>query len=57
MISDVHYMQHFVPSKLAAAILSVARNHVGLSSWTEQLENLTEYTKGDIQEPFDALTM
>lgn len=56
LISDIHYMQRFVPSKLGAAVLSVARNHVGLSNWSEQLENLTEYTNEDIQEAVDALT-
>ncbi|KAJ8965622.1 hypothetical protein NQ314_004014, partial [Rhamnusium bicolor] len=51
VIDNIHYMQCYTPSKLAAAIIAASRLEVGLSSWTKQLENLTDYNKEDIQEP------
>lgn len=42
-------MQCFLPSQLAAAITSSARVSIGLSSWTHELENFTDYTENDIQ--------
>ncbi|KAJ8984897.1 hypothetical protein NQ317_002737 [Molorchus minor] len=50
IINNIHYMQCYPPSKLAAAILAASRLEVGLSSWNEQLENLTDYKKEDIHE-------
>lgn len=44
-------MQCYPPSKLAAAIIGASRLTVGLSGWTEQLANLTDYSKEDLQEP------
>ncbi|KAK4883270.1 hypothetical protein RN001_006589 [Aquatica leii] len=56
LISDVHYMQLYTPSRLAAAIISVARKKIGLCEWNEKLQQLTEYSKEQIYEPAQILT-
>ncbi|CAH1114417.1 unnamed protein product [Psylliodes chrysocephalus] len=48
IIGNVHYMQCYPPSKLAAAIIAVSRMDIGLSCWTEQLQNMTDYKREDI---------
>ncbi|XP_044261926.1 cyclin-J [Tribolium madens] len=50
IIEDVHYMQLYQPSKLAAAIIAAGRSDIGLTQWTKQLENLTEYKVDDLDE-------
>lgn len=56
VIDDVHYMQLYTPSRLAAAIISVARKKIGLCEWNEKLQQLTEYSKEQIYEPAQILT-
>lgn len=48
-------MQDFVPSKLAAAVIAASRIQVGITSWNEYLEHMTQYKRRDIQEPLEAL--
>ncbi|CAH1381194.1 unnamed protein product [Tenebrio molitor] len=50
IIEDVHYMQCYKPSVLAAAVIAASRLDIGLSLWTQQLENLTEYTEEDLRD-------
>ncbi|XP_028152322.1 cyclin-J [Diabrotica virgifera virgifera] len=49
IIQSCHYMQCYKPSKLAAGIIAVSRLDIGLSCWTEQLENITDYKREDIE--------
>ncbi|XP_023012765.1 cyclin J isoform X2 [Leptinotarsa decemlineata] len=51
IIENVHYMQCYPPSKLAAAIIAASRMDMGLSGWTEELQNLTDYKMEDVQAP------
>lgn len=53
--SDIHYMQCFPPSKLAAAVIAASRSQQGLGMWTEQLEDLTDFTIEDLKEPLEVL--
>ena len=46
---DIHYMQYFDASKLAAATISAARMSLQLPSWNTQLLNFTRYTEEDIK--------
>ncbi|KYB24932.1 Cyclin-J-like Protein [Tribolium castaneum] len=50
IIENVHYMQFYQPSKLAAAVVSAGRSDIGLTPWTEQLADLTEYRIHDLEE-------
>ncbi|XP_031332815.1 uncharacterized protein LOC116176452 isoform X3 [Photinus pyralis] len=54
-ISDIHFMQVYKPSRLAAAIISAARTQIGLCDWTSTLEKFTEYSKQQIYDPLQAL--
>ncbi|XP_056630102.1 cyclin-J isoform X2 [Diorhabda carinulata] len=49
IIENIHYMQCYPPSKLAAGIIAVSRLDIGLSCWTEQLENITDYKREEIE--------
>lgn len=49
-------MQCFSPSKLAAAVIAASRKQLGLEMWTEQLQDLTNFTIEDIKQPIDMLT-
>ncbi|CAH1173607.1 unnamed protein product [Phaedon cochleariae] len=55
IIGSVHYMQCFTPSKLAAAIIAASRVDVGLTCWTERLQNVTDYKMEEIQAPMAIL--
>nr|CAH7721940.1 unnamed protein product [Callosobruchus chinensis] len=46
---NIHYMQCYPPSQLAAAIIAASRLQVGLASWSDELEEMTHYTKEDIE--------
>ncbi|XP_076253209.1 cyclin J [Rhynchophorus ferrugineus] len=48
IINNVHYMQDFKPSLLAATVIAASRLECQLSMWTYQLEQLTNYTCSDI---------
>lgn len=50
IIDDVHYMQNYKPSMLAAAVTAASRLDAKLSFWTKQLENMTEYTEQELAE-------
>lgn len=52
---DIHYMQCFPPSKLAAAVIAASRLQQGLAMWSKQLEDLTTYTTEDIVDPMRML--
>ncbi|CAH1996939.1 unnamed protein product [Acanthoscelides obtectus] len=49
IIDNIHYMQCYPPSKLAAAIIAASRMQIGLTMWTDQLEDMTHYVKEDIE--------
>ncbi|CAH0553059.1 unnamed protein product [Brassicogethes aeneus] len=55
IIDDIHYMQCYSPSKLAATVLSASRLEAGLSGWTDQLQYITDYSNEDFQEPLKLL--
>ncbi|XP_031332814.1 cyclin-J-like isoform X2 [Photinus pyralis] len=55
VIEDIHFMQVYKPSRLAAAIISAARTQIGLCDWTSTLEKFTEYSKQQIYDPLQAL--
>ncbi|XP_019872747.2 cyclin-J [Aethina tumida] len=55
VVDNIHYMQCYTPSKLAAAIICASRLEVGLNGWTNQLKNLTDYTPDDFQDPLITL--
>ncbi|XP_060524566.1 cyclin-J-like protein [Cylas formicarius] len=50
IIDNIHYMQDFKPSKLAAAVIAASRLHMGLKVWTPQLERMTDYTIQDVND-------
>ncbi|VEN55838.1 unnamed protein product [Callosobruchus maculatus] len=49
IIDNIHYMQCYPPSQLAAAIIAASRLQVGLECWTDELEDMTHYTKENIE--------
>ncbi|XP_022911948.1 cyclin-J [Onthophagus taurus] len=49
-INDIHYMQFYPPSLLAAAAISACRVQYGLANWNRQLENFTGYTETVLEE-------
>ncbi|KAL1505912.1 hypothetical protein ABEB36_005361 [Hypothenemus hampei] len=55
VIGNVHYMQEFKPSQLAASILAASRTECGLELWTHSLQQLTDYSKSDLQGPLYTL--
>ncbi|XP_063907224.1 cyclin-J [Zophobas morio] len=50
ILDDIHYVQYYQPSKLAAAIIAASRIQNGLVPWTKQLEDSTTYTEGQFEE-------
>lgn len=42
-------MQDFRPSQLAAGIVAASRSECGLHIWSENLKQLTDYTRDDLQ--------
>nr|CAI5846856.1 unnamed protein product [Callosobruchus analis] len=48
-MENIHYMQCYPPSQLAAAIIAASRLEVGLACWTDELEDMTHYIKEDIE--------
>ncbi|XP_030758860.1 cyclin-J-like protein [Sitophilus oryzae] len=57
IIDNIHYMQDFKPSLLAATVIAASRMDCNLPVWTQQLEELTEYTSTDISRPLCTLLM
>lgn len=49
-------MQYFAPSKLAAAIISASRRQMGFSSWSLELQAVTQYSEDDIKQELFAIT-
>lgn len=49
IIDNIHYMQDFKPSQLAAGLIAASRQDCGLFTWTTQLAQLTDYSYTDIQ--------
>lgn len=52
---DVHFMQMFKPSKLAACVISAARLRMGLIEWTDELAEFTGFTTFDLKDCLTAL--
>lgn len=50
ILDDVHFMQLYPPSKLAAAVIAAARLRLGLQSWTMELSIFTEFSMQDIED-------
>ncbi|KAL3276757.1 hypothetical protein HHI36_012126 [Cryptolaemus montrouzieri] len=57
LLDDVHFMQNYSPSRLAAALIAASRLQLGLELWNENLTDFTKYSKDDIQEPLEALLL
>ncbi|XP_066248443.1 cyclin-J isoform X1 [Euwallacea similis] len=55
VIDNIHYMQEFRPSEIAAGIIAISRAECGLSPWSHRLHQVTDYTSEDIRGPFYTL--
>lgn len=49
IIENIHYMQDYKPSQLAAGLIAASRQDCGLITWTLELQQLTDYSYRDIQ--------
>lgn len=57
IIENVHFMQNYQQSLLAAAVIAASRKKLGLKPWTPTLENLSGYFIEDLEDPIEALQM